>query len=369
MIKIRLRLWLATSLIPVASAVVLLTDRQRPRGGAGPSRTGKVCRAAYSETTLLDELIDGLRRGLKEAGMGEGTDCTTTDRNAQGDLATLNALFDKLNGDETDLIISISTLALQAALRKVDRKPVVFAEVLDPIAAGAGTSVSDHRPDVTGTYLAFPSAAMARTIRHVLPRARRVGTLFTPGEVDWVLSRQRFEELLKREGPELVSRPINGPTEVSDPALTLCQSGVDVLCRIADNLSSSSFPAIARACAMANTPLFTFSPAHLSAGGGVVGVVLAGEGDGLVGAAPRRSPVSLPAGLDPFAHPEVRDWLSFTPEPEHSPSTALVVGVATREAHPVLGRFVRPLLGASAPELQGHFHGAGVRSGVEAARW
>ena len=91
-------------------------------------------------------------------------------------------------------------------------------------------------------------------------------------------------------------------------------------------------------------------------------MVLAGESAGLVGAALRRSPVGLPAGSDLFAHPEVRDWLSLTPEPEHSRSTALVVGVATREAGPALEPFVRPLLGASAPapELQGHFHAAVV---------
>jgi anti-anti-sigma factor len=98
------------------------------------------------------------------------------------------------------------------------------------------------------------------------------------------------------------------------------------------------------------------------AGGGIVGIVLAGESDGLVGAALQRSPVGLPAGLDPFAHPEVRDWLSLTPEPEHSRSTALVVGVATREPGAALAPFVRPLSAESAPArpLQGHFHAAVV---------
>jgi anti-anti-sigma factor len=96
------------------------------------------------------------------------------------------------------------------------------------------------------------------------------------------------------------------------------------------------------------------------AGGGVVGVVLAGESDGLVGAALRRSPVGRPAGLDPFAHPEVRDWLSLTPEPEHARCTALVVGVATREDDPALSLFVRPIAGATAPDIRGHFHAAVV---------
>ena len=232
----------------------------------GPSRTWKVGLAAYSESPLLEEVIEGWRRGVKESGLAEGKDYTTTYRNAQGDIATLNALCDELNGDQTDLVVSISTPALQAALRKVEGKPIVFAGVLDPIAAGAGKSDSDHRPDVTGAYLAYPYAEMARTVREVWPKARRVGTLFTPGEVNSVLARRRFEEPLKAEGLELVSLPVNGPTEVSDAALNLCQSGIDVLCQISDNLSNSSFPAIARACEMAKTPLFTFSPSHVKRG-------------------------------------------------------------------------------------------------------
>jgi ABC-type uncharacterized transport system substrate-binding protein len=117
----------------------------------GPSRTWKVGLAAYSESTILDETIKGFRQGLKE-GLVQGQDYTTTYRNAQGDIATLNTLFDELNGNETDLVVSFSTPALQAALREVDRKPVVFAVVLDPFAAGAGKTDSNHRPDVTGVY-------------------------------------------------------------------------------------------------------------------------------------------------------------------------------------------------------------------------
>ena len=245
--------------------------RRRPRAEAGahaperarPARTWKVGLAAYSESTILDEAMDGLRRGLKESGLVDGRDYTTTYRNAQGDIATLNALVDELDGDDTDLVVTFSTPALQVALRKVDRKPVVFAAVLDPFAAGAGKSDSNHRPGLTGAYLTFPYAQMARTVREVLPRARRVGTLFAPGEVNSVLARQGFEGPLKNEGLELVSLPVNGPTEVSDAALTLCQSGIDVLCQISDSLSNSSFPAITRAGEMAKTPLFTFSPSYV----------------------------------------------------------------------------------------------------------
>jgi anti-sigma B factor antagonist len=91
-----------------------------------------------------------------------------------------------------------------------------------------------------------------------------------------------------------------------------------------------------------------------------VGVVIAAESDGLVGAALKRTPVGLSDGVDPFAHPEVRGWLSLTPEPEHNRSTALVVGVAIRKRSPALAPFVRPMRRSPATELQGHFHAAVV---------
>ncbi len=238
----------------------------RPPAPPRPSRTWKLGLAAYSESNILDELLEGFRRSLKEAGLVEGRDFTTIYRNAQGDIATLNALLDEFGGDETDLVVSISTTALQAALRKVVGKPIVFTGVLDAVAAGAGKSDSDHRPNVTGAYIVLPYAAMGRTVREIWPGARRVGTLFSPGEVNSVLARQRFEAALKGEGLALVSLPVNGPTEVSDAALSLCQSGVDVICQISDAQSNASFPAIARACEMAKMPLCTFSPSHVHRG-------------------------------------------------------------------------------------------------------
>jgi anti-anti-sigma factor len=91
-----------------------------------------------------------------------------------------------------------------------------------------------------------------------------------------------------------------------------------------------------------------------------VGLVLVGETDGLVGAALRRSPTAMSEAADLFAHPDARDWLSMTAEPEYARSTALVVGVATLAASPALAPFVRPLSGAGSANLRGHFHAAVV---------
>jgi anti-anti-sigma factor len=175
--------------------------------------------------------------------------------------------------------------------------------------------------------------------------------------------RERFGEFLAVAGVAAY-RPSAGPGRPDfEHAAGAFVPAVRILCGLAFPVGR---PAVVRFEAKgepgsASVPLSRLAAACLDlAGGGVVGVVLAGETDGLVGAALRRSPIGLPAGLDPFAHPEVRDWLSFTPEPEHAGSTALVVGVATRQASPALAPFIRPLRGAPATDIQGHFHAAVV---------
>ncbi|MGE3498597.1 MAG: STAS domain-containing protein [Candidatus Binatia bacterium] len=84
------------------------------------------------------------------------------------------------------------------------------------------------------------------------------------------------------------------------------------------------------------------------------GLVALAESSGLLGATLRRSPASERPAAGFFQHPEVRDWLSFSPERSHLRSLALVVGVAAREPGGELARFLRPLGGG----VHGHFHAA-----------
>jgi len=85
------------------------------------------------------------------------------------------------------------------------------------------------------------------------------------------------------------------------------------------------------------------------------GFVMVAETSGLMGAALTRSPASGPAPDAPFAYPEARDWISFTPERAHSRCLSLVAGILERGNNDLLSDFVRPAGGAN---LTGHFHAA-----------
>jgi anti-anti-sigma factor len=87
-----------------------------------------------------------------------------------------------------------------------------------------------------------------------------------------------------------------------------------------------------------------------------VGLVWVAESAGLMGAALRRSPALEGPPDDPFAHPQIRDWLSFTGEHVGRGTATLVVGVAARGDGGALAPLLRPL--GAGPTPVGHFHAA-----------
>jgi anti-anti-sigma factor len=122
------------------------------------------------------------------------------------------------------------------------------------------------------------------------------------------------------------------------------------------------------------------------AGSPAAGIVIVAQSAGLVGAALRRSPGKAvlgarcsvlgpdQSGSVPAEHrapsterrggaaswlprfPEIRQWLSFTPERAHTRSLVLLAGVAARGTGGSLGGVLRPLGGVG--DLAGHFHAA-----------
>ena len=93
-------------------------------------------------------------------------------------------------------------------------------------------------------------------------------------------------------------------------------------------------------------------------------IAVVAESAGMVGAALRRSPAAAAAHFndestaDLFTHPEVRDWLSFSPERVFPRSLMIAAGVAQRVPgsveHAALKPFLRPL--DQAGNILGHFH-------------
>lgn len=272
MLTVCKRLALGFFLIGLCSAALLLWDKART-SPAADSSLGKVWNVhliAYVNVVDSEDAERGILAGLQESGLVEGRDYSLTIRNAQGDMATLNSLVQAALSDQADLVLTLSTPALQAALRQTSTVPIVFTFVADPVVAGAGKSVTEHRPNVTGVFVAGAYAEVIALVRECVPNARSIGTLFVPTEVNTVYHKEQTAKEAKKLGMEAVAVPVATATEVSDAARALCSREIDVVCQVGGNLTATGFATIAQAAQRARLPVFAFLSSQAKDGAAVV---------------------------------------------------------------------------------------------------
>jgi ABC-type uncharacterized transport system substrate-binding protein len=132
--------------------------------------------------------------------------------------------------------------------------------------AGAGKSDTDHLPNVTGAYIPAPHQEAIDVLRRVLPRAKRLGTLFTPSEINSVFYKEQLESVTQKAGLTLETVGVSTSGEIPDAALALSSRSLDVFCQISDNLTGSSFTSIAEAAKRYKLPLVAFAAGQMQKG-------------------------------------------------------------------------------------------------------
>jgi putative ABC transport system substrate-binding protein len=273
------RLSLGFSLIALTSGVLLVSDWGRRSGGGSHKPQGaslqhasqpvltasrpllkkwKVHLIELNNILDVEETEQGIMEGLGQANLAAGRDYEIAISNAQGDMATVIGLVDSALSQGADLLITLSTPTLQAALQRAQRVPIVFTYVANGILAGAGRNNEDHLPNVTGISIVGAYGDMISLLRQCLPSARRIGTLFVPAEVNMVFNKDQLVEAAGKTGIEVVPVAVSTSSEIPDAALALMSRNIDALCQIPGNLTAGAFGGIAQAARKAKLPIFAF---------------------------------------------------------------------------------------------------------------
>ncbi len=224
----------------------------------------------YVEISDVEETRKGVLEGFQESGLRKGIDYTITVQNAQGDMPTVNLMIDNALSQGADMIVTLSTPTLQAAIQRAKNIPVIFTFCASGVAAGAGRTNEDHLPNITGVYALPDYDKMLLMFKEVMPNARKIGTLFVPAESNSVLHNQYLRDEAKKLGLELVSIAANTSTDVPDAALALATSGVDAIVQIPGNLTAVAFTSIAKAANQSRIPIFAFQTIQADEGAAVV---------------------------------------------------------------------------------------------------
>jgi len=206
---------------------------------------------------------DAIKFGLSEAGLEEGTDYELRVTSAQGDLATLPGLIDQARDAHAKVIVTLQDATLQVAVERVKDTPVVFHLLSDPFAIGAGTTDSNHLANITGVYSpGFGDPEQERRadlIHRTLPKAKKLGILFSPDEVLSVTLKDKMTTASQKAGFTVVSQPINSVAEAGQAAAALVSQRVDAI-EIYGNAAHTAFESIIQVTKEKNVPVFSSSP-------------------------------------------------------------------------------------------------------------
>jgi ABC-type uncharacterized transport system substrate-binding protein len=222
------------------------------------SKTWQLRSLSYVNSPDAEEAERGLRDGLKKAQLVEGRDYVLKGSNAQGDMSGLNGMVDSALADHADLLLTVSTQALQSCVQRSKGTPIVFTMVANPFSAGVGTNDKDHLPNLTGCYGANDVAAMMPILHKLMPQAKKVGAIFAPAEVNAVFNHELLVHAAKEANFELLSLGINSSSDVLEVTQSLLADQIDLICLPNSNLAGSSFPTIIQATNRAKVPVFGF---------------------------------------------------------------------------------------------------------------
>ena len=177
-------------------------------------------------------------------------------RNALGNIPEVQRIARELIEKNVDMMVALSTQSLQAALHATKNTPIVFSSVANPYLAGAGRTADDHLANVTGVSSRGPIKESLKFIKTILPDVKRIGTIWTPSELNSEYYLELAREAAAELGFEIVAVPIANKSEVLLSAQALINRKIDAIYQISDNTINASFEAIGKVAEEHGIPLF-----------------------------------------------------------------------------------------------------------------
>jgi putative ABC transport system substrate-binding protein len=208
------------------------------------------------DAPTLNSVRKGFLSALEEANLLDGVDIRMVIRNGMGSIPEVQRIAQEFVSSKVDMIVPFSTPCLQAALHASSEIPIVFSSIANPFLAGAGKSVDDHLSNVTGISSRGPINESLAFIKQILPGTKRIGTLWTPSELNSKFYLDLAREGAKEMGMEIIAVPVNNKSEVLLAAQVLVNKKIDVIYQISDNTINASFEAVSRVADENAMPLF-----------------------------------------------------------------------------------------------------------------
>lgn len=231
-----------------------------------PGRVYRVGIAYFGPDPVVESGLQGFLDGLRDLGFIEGKNLFLLQRHAQGDIVNIPAILQSYLAEDLDLIVPMTTPVLTATAGMVKKTPAVFTVVYDPVAAGAGTSPTEHLPTITGVGSFPPVEETVTLIQRLVPEVQAVGTLYNASEANSRKVVGVAREFFQKKGIALEEVAISNSSEVFQAAQALATREIQALWITGDNTALQAFEGIAKVAEDARLPLVINDPEFMDRG-------------------------------------------------------------------------------------------------------
>ena len=161
--------------------------------------------------------VEGLKAGLREAGLTEGRDVTFDIRFTEGDAQATRAAAAALVKAGVDLIVTSQEGATQAAKDATKTVPIVFTLVGDPVAAGLVRNLAEPDANLTGvsSLQTELTAKRLEVLKTLVPSLRRVWLIHYGGDLTAGKMLARARDAAPRVKVDLVPRAVLNAQELA----------------------------------------------------------------------------------------------------------------------------------------------------------
>ena len=216
--------------------------------------------------------VDGLKEGLKELGLVEGTDYVLEVRELKGDRTLIAAAAQSLEREKVDLIYSIATSVTLGVKRATTKTPVVFAVGSDPVVAGLVESFARPGGRLTGVHYSTADLTAKRLeiLRAILPNLHKVVTFFDPGNPFATTALRAARDAAKQLQVEIVEKQVTSVQELRTQLAAFKAQDADAFFYINDAMVRSQAQIIIDAMRAKKVPTM-FSFPSIAAQGALAG--------------------------------------------------------------------------------------------------
>ena len=211
----------------------------------------------YADHGSLDNCRTGFLEGLKAAGIEEGKNLTIQYQNAQTEGGVNNQIAQGFVSDKVDLICAIATPSAQAAYNYAEGSgiPVIYTAVTDPVEAKLAKADGTATGNATGTSDKLAVEQQLQMIRTMMPDAKKIGILYTTGEVNSISSIAEYKQYAANYGFEIVESGVSATADIP-LAVDALLPKVDCLTNLTDNTVVSSLDVVLDKANAKKIPVF-----------------------------------------------------------------------------------------------------------------